>query len=512
MKKLLLIATLIAASGLLLLTGCKEKAKVTATAADRVTQKPMIRVQTPLVRDISRYCAFTGRTQAADIVPVAAQVPGEILKVEVVEGQRVKKGDVLLRLDDQQQKLALAQAESGLAQAEAQLGQLKIITEMEEKNVEIMVGRANAGLKQVLAKSKMVDTGARPEEREQARAAQDMAKAQVEALKRELQRMSKLYKEEVIPKQQLDTLEDQFRVAKAQYSQAAAAAELVNLGARNEDREAMAAAVEEMELQVEAAKTGLQKVEADRLQIKATEYAIEGGRQGLALAKLALEKTVVTSPVDGLVDSLPATKGMVTGAGIPLVYVVDDSRLEVHTAFSDQDSVRIRAGMSVKLTADAFPDREFKGRVTWLGTVFDPQQGGFPAHVEVLEGGGAGLGTGMFVRGKVLLDIGKNSLLVPIDTVLHREGTRVVFVHAGGKVRMQPVQLGARDGSLVEITAGVKPTDEIVSEGQLTMVDGMEVMTRAGAATAPANAAAPAPAVTLPAPAAKPAPAGRSKK
>jgi RND family efflux transporter MFP subunit len=460
-----------------LVAGCggKKDAGTVAPSADSVQRKPVVQVAHPQVRSITVFRDFTGRTQASDIVPVAAQVPGEVLKIEVKEGQRVKQGEVLLRLDDQQQKLTLAQAESALAQAEAQLGQLKIGLEIEQKNMEIVVERANAGLRQVQARARLVDNGARPEERKQAEAATEMAKAQVEALKRELGRLSKLAEDKVIPKQQVETLEDQYRVARAQYDQAKAGLTLVQTGARTEDREAMVAAVEEMELQVEAARTGLRKVEADQLQVKATEYAIEAGRQGVELARLALEKTVVPAPVDGLVDGLQVRVGMVVGAGIPLLNLVDDASLEVHTAVTDEDRAAMKVGLTVAFSTDALPGKQLAGKVKYLGSVYDPTAGGFPVHVSIDSGTPEGLGTGMFVRGRIHLGQRDKVLVLPLEAVLHREGKRVVYLHSAGKVRMQPVEMGQKDGAQVEILGGLKATDEVVVQGQISLVDGLAV-------------------------------------
>jgi HlyD family secretion protein len=505
-------ALLMVVVGTALLGGCggTKDAGTAAATTDKSDRKPVVQVARPDLRSIVVFREFTGRTQASDIVPVGTQVPGEVMKIEVVEGQRVKKGDVLLRLDDQQQKLTLAQAENSLAQAEAQLGQLKIGLEIEQKNMEIVVERANAGLRQVQARARLVDNGARPEERKQAEAATEMAKAQVEALKRELGRLSKLAEDRVIPKQQVETLEDQYRVARAQYDQAKAGLTLVQTGARTEDREAMVAAVEEMELQVEAARTGLRKVEADQLQVKATEYAIEAGRQGVELARLALEKTVVPAPVNGLVDGLQVRVGMVVGAGIPLLNLVDDASLEVHTAVSDEDRAAMKVGLSVAFSTDALPGKQFGGKVTYLGSVFDPTAGGFPVHVSIDSGATEGLGTGMYVRGRINLGQRDKVLVLPLEAVLHREGKRVVYVHSAGKVRMQAVEMGQKDGAQVEILAGLKATDEVVVRGQISLVDGLAVLVDGAAPVAApaAPAAKPAPA----APAAKPAPAAPAAK
>jgi RND family efflux transporter MFP subunit len=109
-------------------TGCGS------TLADQKNEAPTpVKVSLPVQREITDYSDATGRVAAVDSVEVRPRVWGYIAKVNFKEGMLVERDDVLVQIDDRTYKATLAQAEGGLASAEAKANRLKLELDRSKK-------------------------------------------------------------------------------------------------------------------------------------------------------------------------------------------------------------------------------------------------------------------------------------------------------------------------------------------------------------------------------------------
>ncbi|MGF7184608.1 multidrug efflux pump subunit AcrA (membrane-fusion protein) [Desulfitispora alkaliphila] len=192
---------------LILFTACGSEEEVVTEEVENI----VVATQAVEQQDIDKRVQITGNlagSQNANIVPKAA---GQVLEIPVQVGQQVNRGDVLMRLDDEDMALALASARAGLATAEANLAS--------------------------------AEAGVREEELTQVRAAYEDAK-------RIYERMERLYEEEAISLRQLEE-------AELGLLQAETNLEMAEKGAREEDLEAARAQVEQTRAEVNRAESAL---------------------------------------------------------------------------------------------------------------------------------------------------------------------------------------------------------------------------------------------------------------
>lgn len=141
---------------------------------------PRVRVAVVARRDLEQRIVASGRVWVPTRVQIAAQTPGLVVAVGVIEGQRVKAGDLLVQIDDAEERAAVAQAKAAVAQASAKVEQLRrvgsIVATEGLRQAESNVLRTQSDLERA---EKLATSGAlAPSELDNARRAAEIARAQ----------------------------------------------------------------------------------------------------------------------------------------------------------------------------------------------------------------------------------------------------------------------------------------------------------------------------------------------
>ena len=204
------------------------------------------------------------------------------------------------------------------------------------------------------------------------------------------------------------------------------------------------------------------------------KYDLAVMKAGYDIAKLNLDRTVIRSPIDGVVAKRLIKVGN-TLTPNQVVYVVTDFDPLLAVLYVPENALaRIRPGQPATLSADALAGKSFSGRVARLSPVVDPQTGTFKVTVEV-RGPGRDLAPGMFSRVNITYDVHKNALIVPRAAILTEDGESAVYVVQAGVAHRIPVNLGYSDGDKVEIVKGLNTGDMVVTLGQNSLKDGTKV-------------------------------------
>lgn len=144
---------------------------------------PKVRTMVAARRDLEQHIVASGRVWVPTRVQIAAQTPGLVVAVGVVEGQRVKVGDLLVQIDDAEERAAVAQAKAAVGQASAKVDQLRrvgaIVATESLSQAESNLSRAQSDLER--AQKLSVGGAIAPIDLENARRAVDIARAQKNA-------------------------------------------------------------------------------------------------------------------------------------------------------------------------------------------------------------------------------------------------------------------------------------------------------------------------------------------
>lgn len=240
----------------------------------------------------------------ADVVHISAAVPGKITELNVAEGGRVSKGDVLFRLDPEAYRLRVQQAEAELAAAQAALATRERQIRAETANASVadeQIGRAQANL--------------------------DLARKTVE-------RLTPLAKKGYVTQQDLDAARTAQRDAQVSLSQA----------------QSQSTAARELIGELEAA-----------------QATVDVAQASLALARKALDDTVVKAPHDGLVVGLKVMTGERLAPDQALFTLIDANEWFATALFRETDLAHLKAGQCAQAYALSDPAREIKGKVVSIG-------------------------------------------------------------------------------------------------------------------------------------------------
>ena len=361
-------------------------------------------------RTIKSSILASGQLQYLNPVELKPEVIGKISEIPVVEGQRVSKGQVVLRLDPQ-----LFQAEVAQQQANVEQAQVAITSQQ----------------------------------------------LTINNLQLQYDRQQKLFKQGLVDANTFDTLSNQLDVAKSD--------------------------------------------------LDARKQALEMSKALLSQSQQNLSKTVIRSPINGMVTALPVKVGetVITGtniAGSTLMDIGDPSEVLADVQVDEADIANVKLGEDANIDAVSFPDHTLHGKVQFVassvtdtssslaassasqGRTFEVKIGLTDKELSLLK-------PGMSARAEIFTQSTPDTLSVPVQAVLYDndpnskslEPTAGAYVYLvdGGKARKTPVTTGVSSDTYEAVTSGVKVGDVVVSGPYQTLHHLSD-----GAAVTPAPAAA----------------------
>ncbi|MGE3841925.1 MAG: efflux RND transporter periplasmic adaptor subunit [Vicinamibacterales bacterium] len=174
---------------------------------------------------------------------------------------------------------------------------------------------------------------------------------------------------------------------------------------------------------------------------------------------------VLRAPFDGIVTRYGATEGEVTEPDRELFTISDLSVVWVLADVYEADITRIRAGSEARVRVDAYPDRTFVGRVTYVADILDPQTRTAKARV-IVDNPDAALKLDMFARLRVATIDSKPRVVVPASAVQTIDNKSVVFVAVGqDRFIRRDIEPGTTSRDVVEIRSGLQPGETVVANG-----------------------------------------------
>jgi ABC exporter DevB family membrane fusion protein len=253
--------------------------------------------------------AAQGRVEPiSEEIKVSSEIRGKLQYVKVEEGDWVKEGQIIAVLVNDDYRAQVAEAQARLQQKEAEL--------------------------------RRVVNGARLQERQEAWQGVEEMKAQMENAQAEASRRHSLYEKGVIAKEESDRAEREFKVAKARFDAAQERHSFVDDKAREEDKA---------------------KAEAD----------VALSRAQLDEARARLEKTFIRAPIAGVIlrKHLKSGESVSDMRDNPIVTLANVNKLRVRMDVDETDIGKIQIGQQAYVTADAFGQEKFYGRVIRIGQI-----------------------------------------------------------------------------------------------------------------------------------------------
>lgn len=456
-------------------------------------------------------------TASGTVVPIqtvnlSPKTAGRIAELLVEQGDRVKAGDIIARMDNADIQAQLAQAKAALAKAQAQLAEIRAGNRPEE------ISQARARLSQTQAQLAEARAGSRPEEIAQARFRLDQAKAQLTAVQtgnpqqiaqtqaqvqaaqarldlanQRLKANQSLATQGAISADRLQEIISEYRSATANLEEAKRRLVQIQNGTSPAEIAQRQAAVEEAQEALAMLQKGTrseviaQRQAAVREAQKALDLLIAGSRlEDIAQAEagvkeaqareqqiqVQLNDTIIRAPFGGIVTQRYATIGAFvtpttsasSSASATSTSVVAIARgLEILAKIPEVDIGNIKQGQEVEVVADAYPDRVFKGKVRLIApeAIVDQNVTSFQVRVELvtgLEELRSGMNVDLTFLGKQV----SGALMVPTVAIVTENGkTGVLLPGENHKSVFRPVTIGSTIQDQTQILDGLKQGEQI---------------------------------------------------
>lgn len=416
-------------------------------ALDRLL-RPEVRVQRVELRAPASAAAVAGASANGYIVArtraaLSADTPGRIVEMNVEEGSRVKRGDVVARLYADEYAAALARAEADLAFMQAGVRREEASVAVAEREL----ARAANLEESSAADLALQQAGLAVAELEFHRA-EDLLESGVESAQRRDRALA-----------ERDSAKARVRAAEAAVRTAASA-------------KATAAA----QLGVSQA-----LVIESQTRVKVAEAAV-------VLARATLDKTAVRAPFDGVVVLKDAEVGEVVSPNVQggsnargsVVTMVDFATLEVQAEVPETSLAAVSKGAPATIFLDAHPEQGYRGRVDRIWPTANRTKATVEVRV-VFDQPDERLRPEMGVRvvfgssDRAPTDPEQRVLLIPDAALVTREGRQGVFVLEGESLRFVELRLGERRSGKSIVLAGLKEGEELVIDPSAELKASMQV-------------------------------------
>ncbi len=356
-------------------------------------------------------------------IQLGSKVAGRVVWIGVEKGDRVRKGQVLVRLDDGEYRARLEEARGALAAAEARRRQM--------------------------------ETGSRPEEVQQARARAAEAQAGLRNARITLDRHEGLARDGVVSREALDNAGAQFDMARAASEAADKSFELVRLGPRRE--------------------------EIDHARAQSAQ-----ARGSVQFAETQLDATQIRAPISGTVLERLVEQGeMVTtmfvgerGAKSSVVSLADLNDLQVELDISQGDFARVSMGQPCSVAPDAFPDRRYRGVVAEIAPEANRQKATVQVKVQVRDPDGylrPEMNARVFFEDPKAGQVAARELAVPRAAVFAADGRTAVLAVENSRAVLRPITLGQEINGSVRVASGLNGDEKVIVSNPAALRPGQRV-------------------------------------
>jgi HlyD family secretion protein len=288
---------------------------------------------------------------------VSFKIPGRVEVRLVSEGEWVRTGQLIGRLETGELTRERALRKAEVRAAKAALEELEAGSRPEE------IAQADASVRKAQASLEELVAGSRPQELAAAEAALRGANAEAERLKVESNRQHKLYQEGFVSAYEYDAARTTYEMAKERRREAEERLKLIQEGPRKEQIDQARAALVEAKERFALVKNGPRTETIEQARAR-----LEQAKEALALAETRLGYGTLTSPLTGIVLSENVEAGEYVAPGTPVVTVGNLENAWLRAYIGETDLGRVKVRQQARVTTDTYPGKVYPGQVSFIAS------------------------------------------------------------------------------------------------------------------------------------------------
>lgn len=403
-------------------------------------------------RDVNESIEALGQVIFREKVNLSSKVSGRLSRINVREGQRVRKGEVIAEIE----RLPL---EISLKQQEAEL-------DIAKKSLELAEAKYSDALKGVEIKLKSIV---------KARAEVNDKRVSYENMDNILKNKTVLFEAGGVSESELKNVKTEHTTLYTRYELAKADYEIQQVGYRDEDIISEGLSVPATEKgRIDVFKRINTKIE--RAEVESARSRVKQAENNLLSTRIMLDETYIRSPINGIAASRNMETGEMVREDSVITTVIDISSVYISMNINERDLVKINKGQSISFSADAMgKSRNFTARVETVSPVLDTKSR--TAEVKAITSNPSGdLLPGMFVRGIISTGKQERGIVIPVSAVLKKDdGKSEVYVVKNSIVFRINVVTAGENGGDARVIEGLSPGDIIITGGLNSVYQGMRI-------------------------------------
>ena len=381
--------------------------------------KPVFKTSEILRGDLSIKISATGIVEPNFKVEVKSKASGEVLSFPFEEGDHVKKGALLLQLDKSDEKRNVAKARTELSSSSAKLKKAETALLLQKTKYDSDIKSSQSEIETALANLKESED--------------------------KLKRQSELFGKKFVSQESLDRAKTLFKVNQENLIQA--------------------------QTRLQTAKDSIHDITMKKNEIELVQSEVI--RSGIAMAEVEerLDETEIFAPIDGVIIEKLVEEGQIIASGISnvsggtaIATIADMSRLFIIADIDETDIGSVKIGHAVRITADAFPNKIFKGKVTRIAPqgVIDNSITIFKAKIEVQGTGKTLLKPMMSANIDIVTRQIKDTVYVTRAGIRKDEEGEFAVILKNDQPEKVRVKTGIKNPIHVQIISGLNPDDEVI--------------------------------------------------
>lgn len=389
------------------------------TSGDK--EKPIIGFKSSEVLrgDLMVKISATGIVEPNFKVEVKSKASGEVLKFSYEEGDRIKKGTLLLQLNksNEQRNVAKAMAEKSSSVAKLRKAETALLLQDTKYRTDL----------------------------QKAKSAVESAEISLKESVDKLKRQQNLFEQEFVAKETLDSVETTYRVNKENLIQSQA--------------------------QLQAAKDSIYDITMKKNEIELAKADLERANITLDEVQERLDETEIFAPITGVIIEKMVEEGQIIASGISnvsggtaLATIADMSRLFIIADVDETDIGEVKLGQTVTITADAFPGKKFQGKVKRIAP-----QGKVENSITIFKVKIEALGTGKNILKPMMSSNIEIVTASALDTLYisrgavrkEGDGYYVVILEDGAPKKI-PIEVGIENPIHTQVLSGLEAGQKVI--------------------------------------------------
>ncbi|WP_127124631.1 efflux RND transporter periplasmic adaptor subunit [Pseudoflavitalea rhizosphaerae] len=209
-------------------------------------------------------------------------------------------------------------------------------------------------------------------------------------------------------------------------------------------------------------------------QLDQAKLQLSNAKAKLDASRINLGDASIRASINGIVNAKYIEPGSVVAAGTKLFDIVNVSTLKLRVTVNEAQVANLKTGREVNVKASVFPGKEFKGNITFIAPKADASLN-FPVEITIANNPGQQLKAGMY--GTAVFDFPDQAptIIVPRTAFVGSVSSGEIFVATNGEAKLKRVTAGRVFGNQVEVLDGLQEGDQVITSGQINLVDGTKV-------------------------------------